>query len=335
MVHGDDFTFLGCDDQLDFCTKMMQDKYEVKVRGRLGPGAKEDKTRTILNRCVEWKAEVIHYEADPRHAEILIRDLKLTAAKAMATPGIKLPVISDEDNRCFPPDEATRFRQLIARSNFISQDRPDVQYAVKEIARGMANPRMQDWERLLRLGKYLAGKPRYVIVFGKQKDVHAIHSFGDSDFAGEVGTRKSTSGGICSIGDHTVKSWSSTQSIIALSTGEAELYAINKSAATALGLQSLLNDLGVSLDIKIFTDASTGKSIASRKGLGKVRHISVNELWIQDKVSSKALQIIKIKNKFNPADLMTKHLSREEIRQIMDGLDHRHLTGRNADAPEL
>ena len=132
-----------------------------------------------------------------------------------------------------------------------------------------------------------------------------------------------------------MKSWSSTQSIIALSTGEAELYAINKSAATALGLQSLLNDLGVSLDIKIFTDASTGKSIASRKGLGKVRHISVNELWIQDKVSSKALQIIKIKNKFNPADLMTKHLSREEIRQIMDGLDHRHLTGRNADAPEL
>ena len=66
-----------------------------------------------------------------------------------------------------------------------------------------------------------------------------------------------------------------------------------------------------------------------------MRHISVNELWIQDKVSSKALAIIKIKNKLNPADLMTKHLSREEIRQIMDGLDHRHLTGRNADAPEL
>ena len=68
-----------------------------------------------------------------------------------------------------PPDEATKFRQLIARCNFMSQDRPDVQYAVKEIARGMANPRLQDWERLIRLGKYSAGKPRYVIVYGRKK----------------------------------------------------------------------------------------------------------------------------------------------------------------------
>ena len=199
----------------------------------------------------------------------------------------------------------------------------------------MANPRVQDMEKLVRMGKYLVGKPRYVIVFKRQKDVHAIHSFGDSDFAGEVESRKSTSGGPSCIGDHTVKSWSSTQSIIALSAGEAELYAINRCAAVALGLQSLMNDLGVSLDIKLFTDATTGKSIASRKGFGKVRHISANELWIQDKISSKVIAIIKIKNKFNPADLMTKYLSREEIRQIMDDLQHQHSEGRNAYAPEL
>lgn len=122
----------------------------------------------------------------------------------------------------------------------------------------------------------MAGKPRYVIVFGRIKDVHAIHSFGDNYFAGEVETRKSTPGGVCSIGDHTVTNWSSTQSIIALSTGEAELYATKKSAANALGLQKLLNDLAASLDIKIFSDASTGKSIANRTGIGKVRHSSIN-----------------------------------------------------------
>ena len=70
VVHGDDFTFLGCDDQLDFCTKMTQDRYEVKVTGSLGPDAKDDKTMTILKRSLEWKADGIHYEADPRHAEI-------------------------------------------------------------------------------------------------------------------------------------------------------------------------------------------------------------------------------------------------------------------------
>ena len=119
-----------------------------------------------------------------------------------------------------------------------------------------------------------------MIVYKKQKDVHAINAFGDSDFAGEIESRKSTSGGLACLGDHVVKSWSSTQTIIALSTGEAELYAINNTATTSLGLQSLLTDLGVQMDIRVFTDATTGKSIATRRGLGKVRHISVNKLWM-------------------------------------------------------
>ena len=140
VEHGDDFTFLGCDDQLAVCEQMMKDQYEVKVRGKLGPDAKDDKVITILNRCLEWQADGIHYESDPRHAEILIRDLKITAAKAVATTGIKLPVISDEEHQFLPPEETTGFRKRIARCNLISQDRPDVQYAVKEITRGTANP---------------------------------------------------------------------------------------------------------------------------------------------------------------------------------------------------
>ena len=107
-------------------------------------------------------------------------------------------------------------------------------------------------------------------------------------------------------------------------TGEAELYAINKCAAMALGLQSLMSDMGVSLDIKLFT---------ARRGLGKVRHISVNELWIRAKVAERIIAIVTIKNQFNPADLMTTNLSKEEIRQIMDGLMHRHPEGRSDAAP--
>ena len=117
---------------------------------------------------------------------------------------------------------------------------------------------------------------RYVIKYAKQEQVHAINCFGDSDFAGEVETRKSTSGGVMMMGDHPIKSWSSTQTVIALSTGEAELYAINKAAASGIGAQSILNDLGMSLDICVYTDATSGKAMASRRGLGKVRHIAVN-----------------------------------------------------------
>ena len=85
---------------------------------------------------------------------------------------------------------------------------------------------------------------------------------------------------------------------------------MNKAAATAMGLKSLLADLAVDLEIKVFTDATTGKAMATRRGLGKVRHIAVNELWLQEKMHDGNIKVMNIKNTFNPADLMTKHLSK-------------------------
>ena len=58
--------------------------------------------------------------------------------------------------------EATRFRAVAARANYLSGDRPDIQYAVKENCRRMAKPVICDWEKLIRLGMYLRGAPRCV-----------------------------------------------------------------------------------------------------------------------------------------------------------------------------
>ena len=110
----------------------MQDQYEVKVRGRLGPDRGDDKSMTILNTCLEWKDDGIHYEADPRHPDILIKELGIQKAKPVVTPGIKMPTLSNNENPYLGPQEATKIRQLAARCKFISQDRPDVQYAVKK-----------------------------------------------------------------------------------------------------------------------------------------------------------------------------------------------------------
>ena len=199
----------------------------------------------------------------------------------------------------------------------------------------MANPRQSHWEKLLRLAKYLLGRKRYVTKYAYQKNVYALNCFGDSDFAGEIETRKSTSGGLMCIGDHTIKTWSSTQSVIALSTGEAEMYAINRTAATGMGGQSILKDLGVQLELRVFTDATTGKSLVSRRGLGKVRHIAVNELWLQSHVHAKTVTIVKIKNKFNPSDMMTKYLTKMEMQQIMEHVQHQFEEGRPGAAPKL
>ena len=73
VVHGDDFTILGYESELDWFRECIAKKLDVKMRGRIGPEEKGDKSIRILNRVVEWNESGITYEADQRHAEIIMR----------------------------------------------------------------------------------------------------------------------------------------------------------------------------------------------------------------------------------------------------------------------
>ena len=73
VIHGDDFTLLGNEVELDWFRDNLQKRFEVKIRGRLGPYVNDDKSVRILNRIVTWNESSIQYEADQRHAEIIVR----------------------------------------------------------------------------------------------------------------------------------------------------------------------------------------------------------------------------------------------------------------------
>ena len=84
-------------------------------------------------------------------------------------------------------------------------------------------------------------------------------------------------------GSHVIRSWSTTQNVIALSSGEAEYYSMVKGASMCMGVKALGNDMNVIIgSIDVNTDASAAKGIASRRGLGKIRHIELSQLWLQD-----------------------------------------------------
>lgn len=88
VVHGDDFTVLGRDDSLDWLRERIGEEYEVKFRGRLGPKNKHEKEIRLLSRVITWTEEGIEWEADQRHAEIIVRDLGLNSgSKGVSTPG--------------------------------------------------------------------------------------------------------------------------------------------------------------------------------------------------------------------------------------------------------
>ena len=75
--------------------------------------------------------------------------------------------------------------------------------------------------------------------------------------------------------------------------------------------------------MSIEVDASAANGIAMRKGLGKVRHIDVNLLWLQDKVREGVLNVRKICGKDNVADMLTKYVSGADIKRLCDmvGID--------------
>ena len=136
-------------------------------------------------------------------------------------------------------------------------------------------------------------------------------------------------------GKHCIRTYCSNHSCIALSSAEAEYYGLVKAGSVALGLRSLYADLDQSIKIDLYTDASAAKAIATRRGLGKVRHMAVHLMWLQEKVANGELQILKVRGEANPADLLTKYLAQEIMHRHMRCIGYAIEEGRATACPEL
>ena len=136
-------------------------------------------------------------------------------------------------------------------------------------------------------------------------------------------------------GKHCLKTWSTTQNKVSSSSGEAEYYALVKCGCETLGLQSVMADLGIKTICVMKTDSTAAKGITNRRGHGKVKHLQTCELWLQEVVRDKRIEIQKVGTKENPADLMTKHLDSKAAMQHLDRLNATTATGWHALAPRL
>ena len=465
VVHGDDFTALGTSDGLDLYEKGMCEAFECKIKGRLGAGPKDAKEMRVLNRIVRITEDGLRYEADPRHAEMLIKAFKLEGSRHVVTPGVKdpndkgdydqidqdideeishiiaelspktkpmtkvkfsdeveihnvvaysniygrhpksfnfsrhgkmLPTNSNDQDALMESwspnlrrtilehvlrngaawevptveyiakvskkkftkarvgskaakeaermeckgdeldaEASTIYRALSARLLYLSMDRPEMAFCSKELCRHFAHPTKAGVDALKRAVRFLVGLPRLVWHFPFQSHSNDMDVYVDTDFAGCHTTRRSTSGGIAMRGRHPIKHWSTTQPTIALSSGEAELGGICRGASLALGLQSLAKDLGIQLNVNIHTDATAAIGICRRRGLGKIRHLAVSDLWIQDRLKKKDFTLTKVLGADNPADLLTKHVSRELMLKHMEAMNLRAEDGRASGAPTL
>ena len=109
-VHGDDFVIVGQPAALQWMRESMEKKYELTVE-TLGPDEGQVKEVRVLNRVLRWTDKGIEYEADPRHVEIILKQLNIDQCKLATTPGTKEEgLLKSGDAR--PLDEDTLSERL-------------------------------------------------------------------------------------------------------------------------------------------------------------------------------------------------------------------------------
>ena len=135
-------------------------------------------------------------------------------------------------------------------------------------------------------------------------------------------------------GSHCLKHWSTTQSTLSLSSGESELHGIGRGIQNALGFKSMARDLSIDLQLRIHSDATAAIGIARRRGLGKLRHLDVEDLWIQERVRHNDVELCKVLGTENPADIFTKYVEAPLLQKALISMGLNSETGRAKSAPK-
>jgi hypothetical protein len=322
FCHGDDFGVVASEKRLKEFGDALESAFDVKLEGIVGFAKHLGKELHMLNRrvCVDVAGDKMTIEADQKHVATLITDLGLEQAKPSTTTRAKLTKGELESREASPLLEGpakTLFRSGAMRCKYLDQDRIDICEAVKCLATRMSSPREGDMIALKKLARYLKGQPRHCIEYRRQDPRYAnIGVDVDSDWAGELETRKNTTGMIVRRGSHLLRHASNLQSTVSLSSAEAEFYAITKGSAFGLGMQSFFRDIGIELKVEVRTDSSSGLAFSSRRGLGRMRHVETRYLWVQERVRLRHLRIRKIAGLSNPADVLTKAVPAGQMRDV-------------------
>jgi hypothetical protein len=225
-------------------------------------------------------------------------------------PGNKLT--KDQHGQCV---DATYYKQIVGSLMYLLATRPDLAYSVCLIARFMEKPTETHLIAAKRILRYLKGTESLGILY-KRGIKQALQGWTDSDYAGDVEDRKSTSGYVYSYGSSAI-SWSSKkQPIVTQSTTEAEFVAAASCACQGLWLRRILFHLGEDQGKRnvIFCDNSSSIKLSKNPIMhGRCKHIDVRYFFLRDLVKDEVFELKHCRTEDQIADVMTKPLKLESF----------------------
>ncbi|CAL1357768.1 unnamed protein product [Linum trigynum] len=197
--------------------------------------------------------------------------------------------------------------------------RPDLAHAVSVVSRFMIQPGKEHWQAVKRIFRYLKGTPDVGISFGSDTEC-LVSGYSDSDYAGDVDTRRSMTGYVFTLGSSVV-SWKATlQSAVTLSTTEAEYNALTEAAKEGIWLKGLVGDLGLHHDqAVVYCDSLSAICLAKDQvHHERTKHIDVRYHFLR---TEKRIKVKKVGTADNPADMFTKPVPHGKFQHCLDLLN--------------
>jgi hypothetical protein len=277
----------------------------------------EGQTEKYLGRFITRIATGFSIKCNPALIASMAELLGLSGlTTAVPTPGVKTDA-RVEGEEASDEAGAKLHRTVCGKLMFVALEHVDVQYAAKECSRGMSKPTKGDFVRIKRVVRYLKATAHFEQFLEPQ--LHArnvVRGPVDSDWANDKIERKSTSSGQIYYIEALILAWARTQAVQALSSGEAESYALGTGACECLAVKSVLTELDEEVEVVLESDSSAAISSQSRLGMGRMKHVQIKYMFLQQMVKSKLLSLKKVPGTENTADIGTKYLEKATFEKL-------------------
>ena len=256
----------------------------------------------------------------PAYTENLLKRFGMQDSKPTSTPvdvNSKLQPATKQDETF----NHTEYQSAVGSLMYLAvSTRPDIAYAVNNLARFNSNPQKVHWTAMKRVLRYLKGTINHGILYRQDGSDKCI-GYSDADWAGDLSDRKSTSGYIFMLSGGAI-SWSSRkQKCVALSTAEAEYIALSGATQECIWLRQLEAELGSSSEgpTLIFEDNQSTIAMAKNPQFhGRAKHIDIRHHFVREKVALGTIKLEYCPTTDMTADMMTKGLNREQYCKLRE-----------------
>lgn len=293
----------------DLATRQINEKFSITDSG--------DAEWILGCRITRQRSKRLLMIDQSQFVSTILHDFSMDRCNPVQTPCPKFRLTSE---MC-PQNDAEResaallpYRALVGKCMYLSTcTRPDISYAVRDLARFMSNYGKQHYEAAKHLLRYLQGTKSRGIIYGNSDDMSPVfRSFTDSDWAMSDG-RKSISGYVILCGGGPITWSSKQQTIVALSSCEAEYISCMHCARQIIWLRTLFHELGFTQDIPtlLYCD-NQGTVVCTHDphSHSRMKHIDIRVHFIRDCVNHGFIDVQHIPGIQNPADLLTKPLEK-------------------------